>query len=116
MFFTQILNFAQKATKVFSGPDDPALRDNAIGKSISELQQYLTVNHIKFEFYDEPMKALIPEPKVSGDAPVDYDGYRGLIINREKNNRVLIRYDLYLRKSRIALVQEDFGYKNPYQS
>lgn len=94
---------------------DPKFLDEVIGKSIPELERYLAAKGTSFQLGDEPIKVAIPNPKNDYADPVNFDDYRCLIINREANKRVLMRYDLYMRNSVFVFGQESFAWKNPYQ-
>lgn len=94
---------------------DPKLLDEVIGKSIPELEKFLAAKGTSFQLGGEPMKVAIPDPRSDNADLVNFDDYRCLIVNKEANKSVLMRYDLYMRDSVFVFGQESFGWKNPYQ-
>ncbi len=116
-----ILDFVRKLwTSAFQNHQmgkgyDPQFLDRVIGKSIPEIENYLTVKGIIFQLGEEPLKVAIPDPRGDSADSITFDDYRCLIINREMNKRVLMRYDLYMADSVVIFGQQSFDWKNPYQ-
>ncbi len=121
MTLSPILDFVRKFwTSVFQGHSkgkgyDPKFLDGLIGKSIPEIEKFLTAKGTLFQLGEEPMTLAIPDPRGGNADSVTFDDYRCLIINMEMNKCVLMRYDLWMEGSVVVFGQESFGWKNPYQ-